>query len=206
MTLTGFAHSLGILQAIWTTFRGDAILPTLYALVRTNPRFAAVEADQAVADILASIEVTVDEQPHGNIHAQIYMDSPTASPQRWAEWRDFVATIPFESRVNTTATAARPIKCAGCHGADHPTAQCPFPDVPGWNAPRAGGPYSHALAMQTAPGLQGPGVGPSSFDDFVAGRYRNLASGGRGGARGKRGRGGPSGGRGGWGEGNPRLG
>ncbi|KAH9849695.1 hypothetical protein C2E23DRAFT_861685 [Lenzites betulinus] len=205
MTLTGFAHSHGILQMIWATFRGDAVLPTIFALARANPSFAAANTEQVVDDILASIEVTIDELSNGNIHARIYMDSPTVSPQRWIEWRNFLRTVPFESNVNTTATAARPIQCAGCHGADHPTGQCPFQDLPGWNAPRAGGPYAHNLLYQGAGGPQGSSAGPSAFEEFVSGRYRGVP-GNRATGRGRRGRGGTAGGRGGWSEGPSRLG
>ncbi|KAH9854513.1 hypothetical protein C2E23DRAFT_690271, partial [Lenzites betulinus] len=137
LTLTGFAHRHDILQTIWDGFRGEVILPTIYTLIRTNPRYAGVDPDVAAEQVLATIEVTIDELQNGNIHARVYMESPTASPRRWVEWRDFLSTIPFESNINATATAARPTQCAGCHGVDHPSHLCPFHDVPGWNAPRA---------------------------------------------------------------------
>lgn len=146
LTLAGFAHEHDILPTIWNTFRGEAVYPQIVDMILADPDAELVDLDDAVNQILGSIEVRIDNLPGGNIHARIYMDSPTPDAARWAEWRDYMMTVPFESNINTTAMAAHFAPCAGCHSADHTTSQCPFHDLPGWNAPRAGG----AFAFDTA--------------------------------------------------------
>ncbi|OJT13067.1 hypothetical protein TRAPUB_10380 [Trametes pubescens] len=136
----GFAHDRNgsILQVVFMVFSGPIILPIIFQLVQTNPRFADVTPEDATRAILASLEVRVSTLQNGNLIAAIFCDSPTQSIPRWRDWRDAVVACPFTSPLNSTGTARRPVPCAGCHGADHLTHMCPFQDVPGWNAPAAG--------------------------------------------------------------------
>lgn len=188
----GFAHDRNgsILQAVFMVFSGPLILPIIFQLVQSNPRFANVTSEDATRAILASLEVRVSTLQNGNLIAAIFCDSPTQSIPRWREWRDTVSTCPFTSPLNSTGTARRPVPCAGCHGADHLTHMCPFQDVPGWNAPAAGTvwrlPPSNLLqggAGQQNPPPPPPGGGAAAVKGRAAPPHRPNSSNYYGGPR-----------------------
>ncbi|KAL1937247.1 hypothetical protein VTO73DRAFT_13916 [Trametes versicolor] len=120
--LGGFAHDNDgdIIRTVWETFNGPQILPTIMRLACGNPAFSNVSPEEAASVILASLEVQVSTLDNGNLVAA---------------WRDGMLGVRFRSLFNSTATARRASRCAGCHSASHLTHLCPFPTVPGWNTP-----------------------------------------------------------------------
>ncbi|EIW57010.1 uncharacterized protein TRAVEDRAFT_49819 [Trametes versicolor FP-101664 SS1] len=138
-TLGGFAHDEDgdIIHTVWETFNGPQILPAIIRLVRGNPAFANLSPEEAAGIILSSLEVQVSTLDNGNLVAAVFCDSPTASMSLWRQWRDEMLSIRFQSLFNSTATPRRLTRCVGCHSASHLTHLCPFPSVPGWNAPPA---------------------------------------------------------------------
>lgn len=134
--LGGFGHDDDgdIIRTVWETFNGPQILPNIMRLARGNPAFSNVSPEEAASVILASLEVQVSTLDNGNLVAAVFCDSPTASLPLWRQWRDGMLGIRFRSLFNSTATARRATRCAGCHSASHLTHLCPFPMVPGWNA------------------------------------------------------------------------
>lgn len=177
----GFAHDHNgsVLNAVFAVFVGTVILPTIFALVQTNPQFVDVSAEAAVRAILASLEVRVSTLQNGNLLAAVFCDSPTQSIPRWREWRDTVAAQPFPSPLNSTGIARRTVPCAGCHGGDHPTHLCPFQDVQGWNAPPPGTAWRNpgaALAQGTT-GQQPPPPPPPAGGAVVRTRSQVIRRG-----------------------------
>ncbi|EIW62455.1 uncharacterized protein TRAVEDRAFT_17146 [Trametes versicolor FP-101664 SS1] len=66
--------------------------------------------------------------------ATVYCDPPTTRCEKWMDWRDAMALIPFLGNPDSKVTVLRPIRCIGCHAGDHHLVNCPFPVlVPGWN-------------------------------------------------------------------------
>ncbi|OBZ72437.1 hypothetical protein A0H81_07660 [Grifola frondosa] len=108
-------------------------------LVAENPRLKDRPRAQAVDDILASLEVTVlDIKQKGGIStpiANVYINSPTESPESWYRWREHICDIRYTSLYDGTGTAQSNLLCTGCHGVDHPRGLCPYPSLPGWNGP-----------------------------------------------------------------------
>ncbi|KAH9848644.1 hypothetical protein C2E23DRAFT_862489 [Lenzites betulinus] len=144
-TVGGFAHdhNNSIFAAVRAVLGGPRVLPHILQLVATNPAFVGTRPEAAARAILNSLQVRVSLLQNGNLIAAIFIDSPTQSVGRWRDWRNVIVGLPFPSPLNSTGRFRRPAACAGCHGADHPTHLCPFPDVPGWNAPPPGTHWAH---------------------------------------------------------------
>ncbi|OJT05924.1 hypothetical protein TRAPUB_3214 [Trametes pubescens] len=176
LVVGGFAHDHNgsILNAVFTVFVGPVVLPALFALVQTNPRFANVAPEAAVRAILASLEVRVSTLQNGNLLAAVFCDSPTESIARWREWRDALAALPFPSPLNSTGFARRIAPCAGCHGYDHPTHLCPFQDVQGWNAPPPGSAWRQPGLAQGTAGQQQPPPPPPPGGAMTRNRSQTM--------------------------------
>ncbi|KAI0361602.1 hypothetical protein OH77DRAFT_1585680 [Trametes cingulata] len=158
-TLSGFAHDRDsdIISTVWATITGAKALPATLALLQENPDYEDDTLEAAAEIVLSGLEVTVYRLQNGNLNAAVFCGSPTASVPRWREWRNLLANLPYTSNFNTTGFARRPALCDACHGADHPTHKCPYPDVPGWNAPAPGnGP---TFPSPDAPFPSGPSAG-----------------------------------------------
>ncbi|KAI0362615.1 hypothetical protein OH77DRAFT_1584976 [Trametes cingulata] len=139
-----------IFNAVWNVVNSQAARAQILELVQANPTFANVRPEDAANAVIGSLVVRVDTLRNGGLIAAIYMDSPTMSVLRWREWRNDLASYPFPTTYNLTGFLRTLAPCAGCHAHDHVTHLCPYPlDVPGWNAPPAGGAYSYAA--QNAP-------------------------------------------------------
>ncbi|KAI0706716.1 hypothetical protein C8T65DRAFT_696189 [Cerioporus squamosus] len=125
-------------NSIRRTFAGPLILPSVRSLVASHPHIQPDQVDPAVDRVLKSLRVTVVTYPNGSIIANVYCDSPTHSVEAWRTWVAYVHTVPFWSDLNPTGSFLRPIRCAGCSGADHPTFMCPYALIAGWNGPAPG--------------------------------------------------------------------
>lgn len=142
-------HNGSILKSVFAVFSGPAVLPHILHHVQSHPNYADVHESVAASAILASLEVRVSTLDGGALSAAVFCDPPTMVPSRWAAWRARVASLPFNHPLNSTGVVRRLPPCEACGGEDHPTNQCPFQDVPGWNAPAPGTQWSQ-------PGYEAP--------------------------------------------------
>lgn len=105
-----------------------------------NGTFDGVPMAVGVARIIDSLEVTIIDykRPGGNKTpiVNIYIDSPTAVPKLWYEWRNYIAGKRYPSTYFGTGVRADPMYCSGCHGVDHPRGLCPFATLPFWYGTR----------------------------------------------------------------------
>ncbi|KAL1946414.1 hypothetical protein VTO73DRAFT_15541 [Trametes versicolor] len=180
LTIAGFVHEHLIADTVKAHFEGPVILPAIQRYVSTNDKYAYFNSEaHATEHVLDSLQVRVEEISGDNVVARIYIESPTSTHEEWREWRDLIRSVHFTNDLDTTATARDNVYCDGCHGADHPTSRCPFQNVPAWNAPPAGGPFSnvaHTTAVQAA-SQQNAAAAPAHFANqpapargFVRGR------------------------------------
>lgn len=151
-TFGGYAHNSDdtITTTIRAAFASAPILPYIKELAGANPEYQEVGADAAAEAILGTLKVDVRALSNGNYTVAIYCASPTASSVKWIEWKEFISSLTFMSRVNPPARARQNECCDGCHGADHATRDCPLQEIQGWNAPKPGsGRYGHPRAATT---------------------------------------------------------
>lgn len=157
MSVGGWSHNDNndIEHTIRQIFHSPAVTPAIRALVAHNPRYQHLHPDVATQNILNSLRIVIHVLDNGNIIATIYSTPPTADPDQWALWINHARAVLFYSDTNTTGSARRPTRCAGCHSIDHPTHRCPFPTIPGWNGPAAAGSglIAGPMAMNALPGL-----------------------------------------------------
>ncbi len=167
--------------SIRRTFAGPLVLPSIRSLVVEHPRILPEDVDPTVAKVLDSIHILVLTYPNGNIIANVYCDAPTFSVEAWRSWIVFLHDVPFWSDLNPTGTFLRPIRCAGCGGADHPTFMCPFVEIQGWNGPIPGTASIEAPPAAPLPGSV-PNRGSSSRGErpFRGGSTRARRGRGRG--------------------------
>ncbi|KAI0352175.1 hypothetical protein OH77DRAFT_1428955 [Trametes cingulata] len=117
-TLGGFSHNYrsDILQTIWNTFNGESILPAIVHLVQSHPSYEMITPELAASVLLDTLEITITRSQGGSYSAAVYIDSPTDSPQRWLDWRNHIARLPFQSAINTTGhrkpSPLRDVHCA----------------------------------------------------------------------------------------------
>lgn len=135
MTVQGFAHNTNndVENTVRATIMSEQFLVYTTQLVQLNPLFRSLNARDFATSLLQNAEVRVLSLQNSNIIANIFIDSPTNSIERWREWRDVLSRLPFSSPINTTGWAKRLSPCRGCHGADHPTHMCPFPELQEWH-------------------------------------------------------------------------
>ncbi len=166
--------------SIRRVFAGPLVLPSIRSLVAAHPQILPDGIDPTVARILESIRVDVVTYPNGNIIANVYCDSPTSTVEAWRTWTSYVHTVPFWSDLNPTGQFLRPVRCAGCSGADHPTFLCPIALIQSWNGPTPGAASIEGPATMVLPGAPFLGRGAALRGSHP---YRG------GSARGRRGRG-----------------
>ncbi|KAL1943433.1 hypothetical protein VTO73DRAFT_4508 [Trametes versicolor] len=198
LTTQGYSHNVDddISTCIVVAFSSGPIYDSIVDLVSGNANYNHLAPADAAELILSSLRVRVDTLGNDNLQAAIFMDTPTSDADSWRHWRHWLMTLPYRSLTNTTGYA-RPIEsCDGCHSADHVTHMCPFPAIPGWNAPPASsGAYGrHQLGTNThAPAgqanQQAPWTGQPNWhsaDTSRGGRGRGgyASRGGRGRGRG----------------------
>ncbi len=148
--------------SIRRTFAGPLILPSIRSLVAGHPNISPEGVDPTVNSILDSIRINVITYPNGNIIANVYCDSPSHLVESWRTWTSYVHTVQFWSDLNPTGLFLRPIRCAGCSAADHPTFLCPLALIPGWNGPTPGAATVEGPATTTLPGSPANGRGSSA--------------------------------------------
>ncbi len=170
--------------SIRRTFAGPLILPSIKSLVAGHPNIAPVDVDPTVDSVLDSIRILVITYPNGNIIANVYCDSPTYLVESWRTWVAYIHTIQFWSDLNPTGQFLRPIRCAGCSAADHPTFMCPLARLPGWNGPTPGAAAIEGPATITLPGapVGGRGAAARGSHPYRGGFPRGRRGRGRGAA------------------------
>lgn len=179
---------LDVARMVWEAFNGPHILPTLLRFARTNPRFNGMATEEAANVVLSSLRVHITTLDDNRLVAAVYCTSPAATIHEWREWRDAVRRAPFVSDIQE-ATVAQLALCAGCHSAAHPTDLCPYPTLPGWNAPPLR-PRPQAVGNVADLGpssltAQGDAAGPSNFNSNRSQRGRGAPGAGRGGGGGR---------------------
>ncbi len=115
----------------------------LAALTRDHPTLRHLQARDRVNRILDSIVVKTWRLSNRNVVANVYIDPPTLDVPKWREWAGGLRLRTYGNFVNGTGVVRRIAACLGCNSVDHPAHRCPFPELSGWNGPRAGtGQYS----------------------------------------------------------------
>ncbi|KAI9059686.1 hypothetical protein FKP32DRAFT_1606028 [Trametes sanguinea] len=144
-----------IRQAVVDVFESPQLMPRTLHLIRTNPDFDGMDAEDVARALVNTIRVVVLNYNNGNLVANVYCESPTSSITHWRSWRDAAAELTYSTPLSGVGRWRAPWQCQGCHADDHPTHLCPFPHIPGWNGPAAG---SNMYAQPSG----NAGAGPSS--------------------------------------------
>ncbi|KAI0685786.1 hypothetical protein C8T65DRAFT_701371 [Cerioporus squamosus] len=131
-----------ILDTIRNAFVEPVMRARITALLRQNPNYAGMDAEQAFLRFLTTIEMDIKETrtgglfPKTEIVVSVYCDPPTTNPERWLEWaREFRAVKLQHPTFLNSAVVLPPIRCAGCHSVDHYLDQCEWPEMSDWRAP-----------------------------------------------------------------------
>ena len=132
-----------ILETLRGAFVEENMKTRITALLRQNPNYAGMDPEQSFLRFLTTIEFDSKEVRSGSgffaktdVVIAVYCDPPTLNPERWLEWaRDFRAQKLQHPQFLNSATVLPPIRCSGCHGADHYIDQCAWPEIPDWRAP-----------------------------------------------------------------------
>ena len=171
-----------IIASIQKKFAGQHVMDAMRSLLAANPGMTAEKMNTDIAAILDSLEVHLVQPPSKGLVANIYCASPTVHPDHWRAWVTYLRALPFPCKLNPTGTARKPVRCAGCHGQDHPTLLCAQPGTPGWNGPPLGGrPQLPGITSHSLP-FNIPSEVRSNLD--MNGRGRGMRRGrGRGNAR-----------------------
>ncbi|TFY52090.1 hypothetical protein EVJ58_g10207 [Rhodofomes roseus] len=131
---TGFRTNIES-SAELTTYIRDAIARDIQA----GGRWRHLTIDQAYVYIILSIRVRILNRIHQN-HvdpvAVLYMESPTADPSEWFNFRERVREHTFGSpHAGPPELLHDVFWCGICHSYDHPTGLCYLPLLPGWRGP-----------------------------------------------------------------------
>ena len=124
-----------IIVSIKSAFISETILSSIRSLISSNPGMTTDRVDVETAKVLNSLQIHLVRPPSGGLVANVHCASPTTYPDHWRAWIHYLRALPFPCKLNPTGTARAPVRCAGCHAHDHPTALCPQPGTPGWNGP-----------------------------------------------------------------------
>lgn len=119
----------------------------------------------------------------GNTHSPvflIYIDSPATDFHSHRIWTTFCKTINLSHSLYGTGVLRSPGVCAGCHGHDHPSGLCRYPQVPNWNAPPLSQPPNFSIppppnsasSSSSAPQQQNPRPSRGGFGDQRTNRRR----------------------------------
>ncbi len=119
-------------------FTKDPAYSKIKKLVSENPDYADAESeDHATCDLIDTVEIVVRDVVTKSMTtkaAYLYMDPPTRSAKKWVEWRDGLSLNPFSGETVRATVSRRKTRCEMCHGVDHQTDQCQFPQLDGWKA------------------------------------------------------------------------
>ncbi len=130
-----------IRETLQSAFLEPSMRARITGLLKQNPNYSGLDADQAFYKFLMTIEMDFKEVRMGNPPREetvvsIYCDPPTNNPDRWLQWaREFRAMHLQHPRFLNSATVLPPIRCSGCHGVDHFIDQCAWPEMSDWRAP-----------------------------------------------------------------------
>ncbi|OSD04678.1 hypothetical protein PYCCODRAFT_1466127 [Trametes coccinea BRFM310] len=137
--LNGFTgnHNNDVSKAIATAFKSNASRAHLELMFAGNALYAELSTDDAMKVFLKTVRISMQPLMSGNFVTAVYCNPPTEDTHRWRAWRQTLTTLDYSTPFCGTGTFRPPSPCLGCHGADHLTHLCPYPKVPGWNAPAA---------------------------------------------------------------------
>ncbi|KIM71722.1 hypothetical protein PILCRDRAFT_750177 [Piloderma croceum F 1598] len=124
-----------VLDIFW---RGE-VAQLLAEMSERDSIFPEMDAESRVANILKTFTVRpieVKTKGSGTVTwINLYLDFPTESDDDWSLLVDAVLKTKLEHSLLGAGIYDRGWTCHVCHGADHPTGLCPFPNVPGWFQP-----------------------------------------------------------------------
>ncbi|TFK80380.1 hypothetical protein K466DRAFT_569690 [Polyporus arcularius HHB13444] len=128
-----------IRNAILRVLTEDGMWEWIAQMTSTNPDFAGMTADEAVADVLDSIRVDTFQLTNGNHIANVrVLRSPTRSMREWRRWVAALRARRYPSFANGTGRVRYIAPCSGCRSVSHLTHLCPYPLTRGWNGPFPG--------------------------------------------------------------------
>lgn len=110
----------------------------LIALTRDHPDLKHLPGDARASKILDSIVVKTWRLSNRNVVTNVYIKPPTRDIPKWREWAAGLRARTYGNFTNGTGIVRRISNCLGCNSVDHPAHLCPFPELQGWQGPRAG--------------------------------------------------------------------
>ncbi|KAK7676952.1 hypothetical protein QCA50_020070 [Cerrena zonata] len=92
-----------------------------------------VTADTLIDSLWVKIRPEFIKENISKPVVNVYSPPPTRRPVLWSSWKGIFHEAQFKSNIAGTGKYERTRYCKGCHGVDHSTGLCPFPDVAGWH-------------------------------------------------------------------------
>jgi hypothetical protein len=124
-----------VIEIFW---RGE-VAQLLAEMSGRGSNFPEMDVESRVTTILKTFTIRpieVKTKGSGTVTwINLYLDCPTESDDDWGLLVDAVSETKFEHSLLGAGLYDRGWTCHVCHGADHPTGLCPFPNVPGWFQP-----------------------------------------------------------------------
>ncbi|KAI9065873.1 hypothetical protein FKP32DRAFT_445975 [Trametes sanguinea] len=165
LALEGFTQDrpLTVAKIIQETLEANPARTNIEKLVLKNPKLMVKGADslEITMSYISKLHVKMRRLIEGDetslLIAYVYMKSPAYTSKEWESWRETLFDHDFTGRNGRKVKIRRTTRCAGCHGVDHMSHQCPFPLIEGWNGGPASKPQTPATAGRTNAGSSGMG-------------------------------------------------
>jgi hypothetical protein len=126
-----------MIKAIWTNNAAQIIED----IVETLEEDCQDETKDNITSFLDSVFITrLKFKTKGDIEVprfNVYADGQLIpNDDVWFYLRETLASLPYTSpMLGRGQTVIAPSTCQICHGVDHPTGMCKFPEIKGWNGP-----------------------------------------------------------------------
>lgn len=141
--------SVHVRQAITFLLKENDLTGILKDLIARDPALKGTDHEKLASQVADGFSFqTLATRAGGGITSptiNLYLPVFTGDSKIWQTLREKVRAFNFAHGI--VAPGARVIdgfKCQGCHGNDHPTGLCPFPQIPGWKGePLAASPSTH---------------------------------------------------------------
>lgn len=130
-----------ILRMVETVWQSNDTQTIADGIVEAYDEESRTETRSKIQDFLNSVKVKrLDFKIKGEIEAprfNVYADGQLIDDDDvWLFLRESLASLPYTSPMHGHGnTVISPSKCGICHGVDHPTGMCEFPEKEGWKGP-----------------------------------------------------------------------
>lgn len=139
-TLKGFTtrDDTSILNVVKTVWQGHEAQKLINGVIDS---FSCPNIRDNIHAFLRSVYIKrLNFRTKGNVEAprfNVYADSRfIPDDDIWFNLRKSLANLPYTTPMLGRGTAEiSPSTCSICHGVDHPTGMCEFPEMEGWNGP-----------------------------------------------------------------------